>query len=177
MDSGFRDAPLRLRSAPEGTVIDIDQLADGRTQTSVDGKKRGQDIEGSDSIRPCLRIWPGGKTGGHDTEGRPARRQVMAFGVLRPASRTIARVTLAISNPRFPSWRRARLACWREQRRLQIRGIVFPGIPGIACVALLWSALAEERGAAVILAYLADPYCRFTPPLDLWFRIPAPRLG
>ena len=50
---GFRDALLALRSAPEGTVVDIDQLADGRTRLSVDGKQQGQDIEGSDSIRPC----------------------------------------------------------------------------------------------------------------------------
>lgn len=58
---GFRDALLALRSAPEGTVVDIDQLADGRTRLSVDGKQQGQDIEGSDFYPALLRIWLGDK--------------------------------------------------------------------------------------------------------------------
>lgn len=55
----FRNALLSLASAPEATVVDIDQLADGSTRLSVGGKQRGPDIDGADFYRALLQIWLG----------------------------------------------------------------------------------------------------------------------
>lgn len=55
----FRDALLSLRSAPEATVVDIDQLANGSTRVTVGGKQLGADINGADFYGALLRIWLG----------------------------------------------------------------------------------------------------------------------
>lgn len=57
----FRNALLALHSAPEGTVVDIDQQPDGSTRLAVGGKPQGQAIAGADFYQALLRIWLGDK--------------------------------------------------------------------------------------------------------------------
>lgn len=50
---------LALRTAPKGTVVQIDWLPESGTRLVVDGQKRGEDIPGEDFYRALLNIWLG----------------------------------------------------------------------------------------------------------------------
>lgn len=55
----FKAAILALKSAPKGTVIDIDWLPNAGTRLNCNGERRGEDIAGEEFYRALLRIWLG----------------------------------------------------------------------------------------------------------------------
>ena len=55
----FKAFILALKTAPKGTVVQIDWLPESGTRLVVDGQKRGEDIPGEDFYRALLKIWLG----------------------------------------------------------------------------------------------------------------------
>ncbi len=55
----LRAALLELGEAREGTVVELDALANGSTRLSVDGQQRGADIAAPAFYPALLRIWLG----------------------------------------------------------------------------------------------------------------------
>lgn len=55
----FKAVILALKTAPKGTVVQIDWLPESGTRLMVNGEKRGDDIRGEDFYRALLKIWLG----------------------------------------------------------------------------------------------------------------------
>lgn len=64
--AAFEAKMLALKTAAEGTVIEIDWLPGDGTRLVVNGEQQGEDIPGEDFYRALLKIWLGDKPAAQD---------------------------------------------------------------------------------------------------------------